>query len=187
MGGSGRTDPRDTTGTRSWEPCACHPTTGKTTSYVTTAVETRNRPVLGRNLWFEMGQKPHGHLRLSRGRKGLSSSQDSDTWLHQHSQWESRIWRVVGQHSPPCILLLSRIVHEFIRQFNLHVTPFREDNNTWYAVNHVRKRMEEVNENPDVLNYPVDPSEEGKSATQLYREALNKVCAHRGGLWPCTS
>ncbi|XP_005514858.2 L-amino-acid oxidase [Columba livia] len=68
-----------------------------------------------------------------------------------------------------------RIVHEFIRQFNLRVTPFREDNNTWYAVNRVRKRTEEVNENPDVLNYPVDPSEEGKSATQLYREALNKA------------
>lgn len=82
---------------------------------------------------------------------------------------------------------MSRIVHEFIRQFNLRVTPFREDNNTWYAVNRVRKRTEEVNENPDVLNYPVDPSEEGKSATQLYREALNKVCAHRGGLWPHTS
>ncbi|OPJ79455.1 L-amino-acid oxidase [Patagioenas fasciata monilis] len=71
--------------------------------------------------------------------------------------------------------LNHRIVREFIRQFNLSLTPFREDNNTWYAVNRVRKRTEEVNQNPDVLKYPVDPSEKGKSATQLYREVLNKA------------
>ncbi|NWW97345.1 OXLA oxidase, partial [Caloenas nicobarica] len=69
-----------------------------------------------------------------------------------------------------------RLVHKFIKKFNLKVAPFRmDDDNTWYAVNGVRVRAKEVNENSDVLKYPVNPSEKGKSANQLYREALNKA------------
>jgi len=41
-----------------------------------------------------------------------------------------------------------------------------------------------VNINPDILNYTVKPSERGKSASQLYREALNRVRAHQKGMPP---
>ncbi|NXK90505.1 OXLA oxidase, partial [Formicarius rufipectus] len=69
-----------------------------------------------------------------------------------------------------------RLVREFIRQFDLKLNPFiQRDNNTWYLVNGVRARAWEVDRNPDILNYTVEPSEMGKSATQLYREALDKA------------
>ncbi|XP_058713357.1 L-amino-acid oxidase [Poecile atricapillus] len=69
-----------------------------------------------------------------------------------------------------------RLVREFIRQFNLKLNPFiQRDNNTWYFLKGARVRAEEVNRNPDILNYTVKPSERGKSAVQLYREVLNKA------------
>ncbi|XP_062454510.1 L-amino-acid oxidase [Rhea pennata] len=69
-----------------------------------------------------------------------------------------------------------KIVREFIRQFDLKLNPFiQTDKNTWYLVNGVRARAGEVSRNPDILKYPVNPSERGKSASQLYREALNEA------------
>ncbi|NXF84032.1 OXLA oxidase, partial [Sclerurus mexicanus] len=69
-----------------------------------------------------------------------------------------------------------RLVREFIRQFDLKLNPFiQRDNNTWYLVNGVRARAWEVDRNPNILNYRVKPSERGKSAGQLYREALDKA------------
>ncbi|NXF41563.1 OXLA oxidase, partial [Nyctibius bracteatus] len=69
-----------------------------------------------------------------------------------------------------------RLVREFITQFNLKLNPFiQTDDNAWYFFNHTRIRAEEVIRNPDILNYTVKPSERGKSATQLYRETLNKA------------
>uniref|UniRef100_A0A8C3NKZ4 Amine oxidase n=1 Tax=Geospiza parvula TaxID=87175 RepID=A0A8C3NKZ4_GEOPR len=60
--------------------------------------------------------------------------------------------------------------------FNLKLNPFiQSDNNTWYFLKGARVRAEEVNRNPDVLNYTVKPSERGKSPVQLYREVLSKV------------
>ncbi|KFP02904.1 L-amino-acid oxidase, partial [Calypte anna] len=72
-----------------------------------------------------------------------------------------------------------RLVHEYIRQFGLKLNPFlQNDPNTWYFVRGTRARTKDVDRNPDVLNYPVRPSEKGKSATQLYRETLGKVGGH---------
>ncbi|NXA15920.1 OXLA oxidase, partial [Sapayoa aenigma] len=69
-----------------------------------------------------------------------------------------------------------RLVREFIRQFGLKLNPFiQRDGNTWYFVNGTRARAWEVDRNPDILKYPVRPSERGKSAGQLYREALDKA------------
>ncbi|NXQ79429.1 OXLA oxidase, partial [Nyctibius grandis] len=69
-----------------------------------------------------------------------------------------------------------RLVREFIRQFKLKLNPFiQTDNKTWYFLNNTRIRAEEVIRNPNILNYRVKPSERGKSATQLYRETLNKA------------
>ncbi|NXW65287.1 OXLA oxidase, partial [Eurystomus gularis] len=69
-----------------------------------------------------------------------------------------------------------KLVHEFIKKFKLKVNPFiLMDNKTWYFINGTRVRTEDVNRNPDILNYPVKPSEKGKSASQLYREVLSKA------------
>ncbi|KFU84381.1 L-amino-acid oxidase, partial [Chaetura pelagica] len=73
-------------------------------------------------------------------------------------------------------LFSSRLVLEVIRQFGLKLSPFQvRDPNAWYLINGTRIRAGEVEKNPDVLNYPVKPSEKGKSPTQLYREALDKA------------
>lgn len=88
--------------------------------------------------------------------------------------WQS--WGVDCWPLAPSLCPFSRLVREFIRQFNLKLNPFiQKDNNTWYFLKGARVRAEEVNRNPDVLNYPVKPSEKGKSASQLYQEVLDKV------------
>uniref|UniRef100_A0A8C8BLH9 Amine oxidase n=1 Tax=Otus sunia TaxID=257818 RepID=A0A8C8BLH9_9STRI len=59
------------------------------------------------------------------------------------------------------------------KQFKLPLNPFNlRDNNTWYFINGTRARAEEVNKNPDILKYAVKPTERGKNAEQLYREAV---------------
>ncbi|KFV44063.1 L-amino-acid oxidase, partial [Gavia stellata] len=69
-----------------------------------------------------------------------------------------------------------RLVREFIKQFHLKLNPFiQTDDNAWYFLNGTRTRAEEVNRNPNILNYTVKPLERGKSASQLYREAINKA------------
>ncbi|XP_015677465.1 L-amino-acid oxidase-like [Protobothrops mucrosquamatus] len=69
-----------------------------------------------------------------------------------------------------------RIVREYIRKFGLQLNEFfQENDNAWYFIKNIRKRVWEVKKDPGVLKYPVKPSEEGKSAGQLYRESLRKV------------
>lgn len=86
---------------------------------------------------------------------------------------ELRAWCWLSAPSP---CPSSRLVREFIRQFNLKLNPFiQRDNNTWFFLRGARVRAEEVSRNPDILNYTVTPSERGKSAVQLYREVLDKV------------
>lgn len=69
-----------------------------------------------------------------------------------------------------------RLVREFIKQFGLKLNPFiQTDDNAWYFLNGARVRAGEVDRNPDILNYEVKPSERGKSASKLYREALEKA------------
>ncbi|KFO91823.1 L-amino-acid oxidase, partial [Buceros rhinoceros silvestris] len=69
-----------------------------------------------------------------------------------------------------------RLVHEFLKQFKLKLHPFVQTHNkTWYVLNGVRARAEEVARNPDILNYAVEPSEKGKSAQQLFTETLRKA------------
>ncbi|XP_059346971.1 L-amino-acid oxidase [Ammospiza nelsoni] len=91
------------------------------------------------------------------------------TYRPEGQDWyvELGAMRLPGKH---------RLVREFIRQFNLKLNPFiQRDNNTWYFLKGARVRAEEVNRNPDVLNYTVKPSERGKSPVQLYREVLSKA------------
>uniref|UniRef100_A0A8D2LBB3 Amine oxidase n=1 Tax=Varanus komodoensis TaxID=61221 RepID=A0A8D2LBB3_VARKO len=68
-----------------------------------------------------------------------------------------------------------RIVHEYIKKFGLQLAEFiQKDENAWILVNNIRKRVWEVQQNPSILGYEVKPSEEGKTAQQLYRDALRK-------------
>ncbi|KAJ7317204.1 hypothetical protein JRQ81_003366 [Phrynocephalus forsythii] len=69
-----------------------------------------------------------------------------------------------------------RIVHEYIRKFGLKLREFvQEDDKAWYFLNNVRRRIWEVKKDPGLLGYQVDPSEEGKTAEQLYQESLQQV------------
>uniref|UniRef100_A0A194ARU8 L-amino-acid oxidase n=1 Tax=Sistrurus tergeminus TaxID=8757 RepID=A0A194ARU8_SISTE len=69
-----------------------------------------------------------------------------------------------------------RIVREYIRKFGLELNEFfQENDNAWYFIKNIRKRVQEVKNNPGLLKYPVKPSEKGKSAGQLYKESLRKV------------
>uniref|UniRef100_A0A8C6X1H3 Amine oxidase n=1 Tax=Naja naja TaxID=35670 RepID=A0A8C6X1H3_NAJNA len=66
---------------------------------------------------------------------------------------------------------LPRIVREYIRKFGLQLNEFFQENeNAWYYIKNIRKRVWEVKKDPSLLKYPVKPSEEGKSASQLHQE-----------------
>nr|1F8R_A Chain A, L-amino Acid Oxidase [Calloselasma rhodostoma]1F8R_B Chain B, L-amino Acid Oxidase [Calloselasma rhodostoma]1F8R_C Chain C, L-amino Acid Oxidase [Calloselasma rhodostoma]1F8R_D Chain D, L-amino Acid Oxidase [Calloselasma rhodostoma]1F8S_A Chain A, L-AMINO ACID OXIDASE [Calloselasma rhodostoma]1F8S_B Chain B, L-AMINO ACID OXIDASE [Calloselasma rhodostoma]1F8S_C Chain C, L-AMINO ACID OXIDASE [Calloselasma rhodostoma]1F8S_D Chain D, L-AMINO ACID OXIDASE [Calloselasma rhodostoma]1F8 len=69
-----------------------------------------------------------------------------------------------------------RIVREYIRKFDLRLNEFSQENdNAWYFIKNIRKKVGEVKKDPGLLKYPVKPSEAGKSAGQLYEESLGKV------------
>ncbi|CAM2095164.1 unnamed protein product [Caretta caretta] len=69
-----------------------------------------------------------------------------------------------------------RIVREYITKFKLKLNPFYNTNdNAWYLVNNVRARSEDVDQNPDILQYPLLPTEKGKSASELYDQTLDTV------------
>lgn len=75
------------------------------------------------------------------------------------------------------VLLYSRILLKIVSQLNLTLNSFiEEDINTYYYINGRLQKTYSVNSNPDVLNYPVNVEEKGKSASQLYDMALDKVC-----------
>ncbi|KAK5599891.1 hypothetical protein CRENBAI_014209 [Crenichthys baileyi] len=68
------------------------------------------------------------------------------------------------------------IVLWFVEQLGLKLNKFRmDDNNTFYLVNGVKKKMYAVKSNPDILNYKVTKSEKGLSADALLQRALQKV------------
>uniref|UniRef100_A0A452HUJ8 Amine oxidase n=1 Tax=Gopherus agassizii TaxID=38772 RepID=A0A452HUJ8_9SAUR len=70
----------------------------------------------------------------------------------------------------------DRIVREFITRFGLKLNPFYNTNdNAWYLTNNVRAKSGNVDRNPDILQYPVLPTERGKSASELYDQTLDKV------------
>ncbi|NXG50743.1 OXLA oxidase, partial [Psilopogon haemacephalus] len=69
-----------------------------------------------------------------------------------------------------------RLVREFLKQFGLGLNPFQQSHpKAFYFLNGTRWRFQEVQQDPDLLRYPVEASERGKSAEDLYREAMNKA------------
>ncbi|XP_007441131.1 L-amino-acid oxidase-like [Python bivittatus] len=92
-----------------------------------------------------------------------------NTYRNEAEGWYANLgpMRLPGRH---------RIIREYVRKFGLTLNQFLvEQDNTWYFMKNIRKRVWEVKKNPGLLKYPVKPSEEGKTAAQLYKEALGKV------------
>ncbi len=68
------------------------------------------------------------------------------------------------------------LVLEYVRKFNLSLDPFinRTPNDLIY-VNGVRTTYEQYEKNPDILNYPVEESEKGKTADELLNWAIEPI------------
>ncbi|XP_013929372.1 PREDICTED: L-amino-acid oxidase-like, partial [Thamnophis sirtalis] len=72
----------------------------------------------------------------------------------------------------------QRIVREYIKKFKLHLNSFNQtDGNGWYLIRNVREKMSP--HNPENFGYQLNPNEEGKSASQLFEETLNKAFSSR--------
>ena len=68
------------------------------------------------------------------------------------------------------------ITKNYVDKFDLSTNPFiMSSNNTWYYINGIRARTWEVEQNPDLLNFTVAPTEKGESAYQLFTEAIQLV------------
>ncbi|XP_060095253.1 L-amino-acid oxidase-like [Heteronotia binoei] len=92
-----------------------------------------------------------------------------ETYRNQEEGWYANLgaMRLPKEH---------RIVHEYVKKFGLRLSEFVHYNpNTWYFVNNIRKRAWEVREKPSILGYHLKPEEEGKSAGQLFLDAIKKA------------
>jgi len=77
----------------------------------------------------------------------------------------------------------------YIRKFNIKISPFTMGNqNAFYHLHGKRLRIAEANANPDLLGFEVAPHERGKTAAQLWQEALTpltQLLERQGpGAWP---
>ncbi|XP_007954339.1 L-amino-acid oxidase-like [Orycteropus afer afer] len=69
-----------------------------------------------------------------------------------------------------------RLSRELIKKSGLNLREFCSSNlQTWVLVNGVRRRTGEVQADPHLLGYKVRANEEGKTAEQLFDQALRKV------------
>ncbi|KAK1153499.1 L-amino-acid oxidase-like [Acipenser oxyrinchus oxyrinchus] len=103
----------------------------------------------------------------------IEASQRVGGRVHTHRNESGGWYAELGAMRIPSF---HRLVLTFAERMGLKLNPFIEDNrNTWYQVNGVHKRAYTVEENPDVLRYPVSAQERGKSAGRLFNESLSKV------------
>ncbi|XP_012675642.1 L-amino-acid oxidase [Clupea harengus] len=69
-----------------------------------------------------------------------------------------------------------KILLSLVAKLGLQLNTFiQDDENTFYYVNGLLQRTSTVKENPDVLRYPLNDTEKGKSAGQLFDMALWKI------------
>ncbi|XP_075994335.1 L-amino-acid oxidase [Genypterus blacodes] len=69
-----------------------------------------------------------------------------------------------------------KILLSFASKFQIPLNRFIQDDvNTFYLVNGLRVKTSAVENDPDVLNYTLNQEETGKSAAQLFSQALWKV------------
>lgn len=72
--------------------------------------------------------------------------------------------------------LFRRILLSFASKLQISLNDFIQDDiNTYYFVNGVLQKTYAVENNPGLLNYSLNERERGKSAAQLFSEALWKV------------
>ncbi|XP_077467575.1 L-amino-acid oxidase-like [Stigmatopora argus] len=77
---------------------------------------------------------------------------------------------------PMRIPSFQKILRAVASKFNVSLNPFIEKNNRTYVLLHgILHKTSTVEKNPDLFNYTLNKSERGKSAGQLYNEALWKV------------
>ncbi|MBN3326093.1 OXLA oxidase, partial [Atractosteus spatula] len=68
------------------------------------------------------------------------------------------------------------LVLHYVQHYGLKLSEFiHADDSTWYFTNGKLNRVHDADKDPDLLGYPVEDSERGKSAKQLYSEAIQKV------------
>ena len=77
----------------------------------------------------------------------------------------------------------------YIEKFNVKVSPFTMGNpNAFYHLHGQRFRIGEANANPDVLGFEVAANERGKTAAQLWQNALKPITslleAQGRAAWP---
>ncbi|XP_078132320.1 L-amino-acid oxidase-like [Sander vitreus] len=92
-----------------------------------------------------------------------------ETYRNEEEGWYAELgaMRIPSTH---------RIVHWFADELKVKLNNFSMyDPNTFYLVNGLLKKTYTVQNDPDVLNYNVWPSEKGKSADELLQQALQKV------------
>lgn len=76
-------------------------------------------------------------------------------------------------------LLLCRILLSFASKLQISLNRFIQDDiNTYYFLNGVLQKTYAVENNPGLLNYSLAERERGKSAAQLFSQALWKVSFH---------
>ncbi|MBN3312863.1 OXLA oxidase, partial [Atractosteus spatula] len=87
---------------------------------------------------------------------------------------ESRGWHAeLGAMRIPAT---HELVLHYVQHYGLKLSEFiHADESTWYFTNGKLNRVHDVDKNPDLLGYTVKDYERGKSAKQLYSEAIRKV------------
>lgn len=74
--------------------------------------------------------------------------------------------------------LCHRILLSFASKLQIPINRFIQDDiNTYYLVNGELHKTYTVENNPSVLNYSLSDRERGKTAAQLFSQALWKVCS----------
>ncbi|XP_053277923.1 L-amino-acid oxidase [Pleuronectes platessa] len=69
-----------------------------------------------------------------------------------------------------------KILLSFVSKLSISLNRFIQDDiNTYYLINGVLQKTHDVKSNPGLLNYSLSESERGKSAAQIFSEALWKV------------
>src|SRR5260221_3412547 len=100
--------------------------------------------------------------------------------------FSDRLYAEVGAMRIPKVHDLTMA---YIDKFNVKVSPFTMGNpNAFYHLHGQRFRIGEANANPDALGFEVAPHERGKTAAQLWQDALTPITslleAQGAAAWP---
>ncbi|XP_060929601.1 L-amino-acid oxidase [Limanda limanda] len=92
-----------------------------------------------------------------------------ETFRNRREGWYAEL-------GPMRIPNFHRILLSFVSKLSISLNRFiQEDINTYYLINGVLEKTHDVKSNPGLLNYSLSENERGKSAAQIFSEALWKV------------